>query len=182
MTVPVETFHTLVEAERALTERMRARIRAPLGDPNDELDAKRTVGERLADRVAQVVGSWAFIGGSSLLLAAWVGVNLRAGEEAADPYPFILLNLVLSTLAAVQAPVIMMSQNRSATRDRAHADLDFRVNVRAEAEIAALKVEMEELRGQQMVALLSIQHEQLSLLRLLITDRQADLEGPPTPQ
>jgi uncharacterized membrane protein len=163
MTPPVETFHTLLEAERALTQRLRARIGAPPGDPNAALDARRTLGERVADRVALLVGSWTFIGASCTLLFVWIGLNVWAATGAPDPYPFILLNLVLSTLVAV----ILMSQNRSADRDRAHADLDYRVNVRAEAEIAALKVEMEDLRGQQMGALLAIQYEQLTLLRRL---------------
>jgi uncharacterized membrane protein len=167
MMAPVETFHTLLEAERALTQRLRARIGAPPGDPNAALDARHTLGERVADRVALLVGSWTFIGASCTLLFVWIGLNVWAATGAPDPYPFILLNLVLSTLAAVQAPVILMSQNRSADRDRAHADLDYRVNVRAEAEIAALKVEMEDLRGQQMGALLAIQYEQLTLLRRL---------------
>ena len=172
MSMPVDTFHALVAAEQDLWRQLQARIKAPQPHPNDTLDAGRSLGERVADRVAAVAGSWGFIGVFIGILALWMGVNIARGAQAFDPYPFILLNLVLSTVAALQAPVIMMSQNRQAARDRAQADLDFRVNVQAEAEIAALKAEMEELRRQQMVALLAIQQEQLSLLRHILESRE----------
>lgn len=96
--------------------------------------------DRLADRVAVVGGSWNFLGGFALAMALWMGTNLiLAGwNRAFDPYPFIFLNLVLSTLAAVQAPVILMSQNRQAARDRFAAEHDYRVNLRAELEIMRL--------------------------------------------
>ena len=100
----------------------------------------RTGWDRLADRVAMVGGSWNFLGGFALAMAVWIGTNLiLAGwGRAFDPYPFIFLNLVLSTLAAVQAPVILMSQNRQAARDRLAAEHDYRVNLRAELEIMRL--------------------------------------------
>jgi uncharacterized membrane protein len=160
-----ETLHHLVESERALADRLLRR--QPPSNPNETLNASLTLGERLADRVAEVAGSWGFIGIFSAALAGWIALNLHGGGRAFDPFPFILLNLVLSTVAALQAPVIMMSQNRQAARDRAQADLDFRINVQAEAEIAQLKAEMDELRRQQWVALLAMQQEQLSLLRQL---------------
>lgn len=98
-------------------------------------------GERLADHVAAVGGSWAFLIGFALVLAGWMFLNgwvLAGGPDAFDPYPFIFLNLMLSTLAAIQAPVIMMSQNRQAAKDRAAAAHDYEVNLRAELEIIRL--------------------------------------------
>jgi len=96
--------------------------------------------ERIADRMAEIGGSWSFLCGFALALAGWIGLNLALARwsEAFDPYPFIFLNLVLSTLAAVQAPVILMSQNRQADRDRQAAEHDYRVNLRAELEIMRL--------------------------------------------
>src|SRR5688500_18453859 len=103
-----------------------------------ELRDRRTVGERLSDRIAAIGGSWAFIISFVAVLAGWIVVNtvLLARRQAAfDPYPFILLNLLLSTMAALQAPIIMMSQNRQATRDRVAAEHDYEVNLKAELEI-----------------------------------------------
>ena len=107
-----------------------------------EADAVRRVGERLADTVARVGGSWPFVIGFCVVLAVWVVLNgallLDAGIVPFDPYPFIFLNLLLSMLAALQAPIIMMSQNRQAARDRRAASDDFAVNLRAELEIRRL--------------------------------------------
>ncbi len=121
--------------------------------------------------VATGAGSWTFIFLFLGALAAWMVWNAARGGAALDPFPFILLNLMLSCVAALQAPVIMMSQNRQAARDRLHADLDYEVNVRAEAEIFELKAEMDNLRRQQWGALLAMQKEQLELLRKLADTR-----------
>lgn len=171
MAQPIKHFTALVEAEQDLSQRLLGRLETLPPHPNETLDAGRTLGDRVADRVAAVAGSWTFILIFLAVLSGWMTLNVRAGGRAFDPYPFILLNLVLSTVAALQAPVIMMSQNRAAARDRAQADLDFRVNVKAEAEIAALKIEMEDLRRQQMVALLAVQQEQLNLLKHILETR-----------
>lgn len=100
----------------------------------------RTFWERTSDALARVGGSWTFIGGFCLALAVWIAVNLALspGRRAFDPYPFIFLNLVLSTVAALQAPLILMSQNRQAERDRSAAEHDYKVNLRAELEILRL--------------------------------------------
>lgn len=105
--------------------------------------------ERMADEVAAFGGSWRFLGGFAAALAAYAVVNLALQPlgRAFDPYPFIFLNLVLSTLAAVQAPVIMMSQNRQATRDREAAEHDYRVNLRAELEIMQLHDKLDRIRA-----------------------------------
>ena len=102
---------------------------------NDLIEKEATTGERIADHVARFGGSWTFIISFAVLLTSYTALNVFLDRQAWDPYPFILLNLFLSMLAAVQAPVIMMSQNRQDTRDRLRADLDFDVNRRAESEI-----------------------------------------------
>jgi len=106
--------------------------------PNEMIDKDATFGERIADRVAGFGGSWTFILSFGFALAAYVTLDSLLGKKAWDPYPFILLNLFLSMLAAVQAPVIMMSQNRQDTKDRLRGELDYDVNRRAEAEIQGL--------------------------------------------
>ncbi|MBM3927405.1 MAG: DUF1003 domain-containing protein [Sphingomonadales bacterium] len=110
-------------------------------DAGDVADARESFGDRLADRVAAVGGSWAFIIAFTLVLLGWMLLNsdvLQHFGLAFDPYPYIFLNLMLSTLAAVQAPVIMMSQNRQASKDRLAASLDYETNLRAEIEILRL--------------------------------------------
>ena len=107
-------------------------------NPNEVIAERLTVGDRLADGVARFGGSWAFIVSFGVVLVAWVWVNLVLARRAWDPYPFILLNLVLSMLAAVQAPIIMMSQNRQDAKDRLRSELDFAVNRKAEGEIIQL--------------------------------------------
>ena len=113
------------------------RVRAAR-NPNEIIEAEMTFGERIADSVAGFGGSWTFILSFLAALAVYSAVNVVLGRRAWDPYPFILLNLMLSMLAALQAPVIMMSQNRQDTKDRLRGELDFAVNRRAEAEVQAL--------------------------------------------
>jgi CRP/FNR family cyclic AMP-dependent transcriptional regulator len=128
---------------------------------NEMIEEEATFGERIADSVAQFGGSWAFIITFLMVLVIYSGVNIFLGQKAWDPYPFILLNLFLSMLAAVQAPVIMMSQNRQDTKDRLRGELDYDVNRRAESEIQGLARKMnllsdklgdveELIRGQRM--------------------------------
>ena len=113
------------------------RIRAAR-NPNELIESEATFGERLADAVAGFGGSWTFIVSFLATLAVYTIVNIVLGRSAWDPYPFILLNLFLSMLAALQAPVIMMSQNRQDTKDRLRGELDFDVNRRAAAEVQSL--------------------------------------------
>ena len=110
------------------------RIRSPR-NPNEVIQAEATFGERIADSVARFGGSWSFILSFGAVLVVYTSANVMLGRSAWDPYPFILLNLFLSMLAAIQAPVIMMSQNRQDTKDRLRGELDFDVNRRAEIEI-----------------------------------------------
>ena len=113
------------------------RIRASR-NPNELIEAETSFGERIADAVARFGGSWNFIISFGIVLVVYSGINIVLGKSAWDPYPFILLNLFLSMLAAIQAPVIMMSQNRQDTKDRLRGELDFDVNRRAESEIQGL--------------------------------------------
>jgi CRP/FNR family transcriptional regulator, cyclic AMP receptor protein len=106
--------------------------------PNEVIEEEATVGERVADRVARFGGSWAFIITFAVILIGYTLANIRLGRSAWDPYPFILLNLFLSMLAAIQAPVIMMSQNRQDKKDRLRSELDYDVNRRAASDIQGL--------------------------------------------
>jgi uncharacterized membrane protein len=119
----------------AAQELVRARAAR---NPNDIIEREATFGERIADSVAGFGGSWTFITLFLGVLVVYTIINITLGRSAWDPYPFILLNLFLSMLAAIQAPVIMMSQNRQNTRDRLRSELDFDVNRRAETEIKGL--------------------------------------------
>ncbi len=137
----------------------------------------RTYWQRLADRVAEIGGSWNFIFGFGITLVAWIGWNLLTTSTRLgfDPYPFIFLNLMLSMLAAIQAPVIMMSQNRAASRDREAAEHDYVVNLRAELEIMHLHDKVDAMRDQQLMQLIRQQGETLTLLRKQV----AELAGKP---
>jgi len=115
-----------------------------------------TRGAILADYVAEIVGSWRFIIIQSVVLGIWVVLNVTAFIEHCDPYPFILLNLVLSFQAAYAAPIIMMSQNRQSEIDRRNAEHDYRINVKAELEIELLHNKIDALREQEIVKLVSI--------------------------
>jgi uncharacterized membrane protein len=107
-------------------------------NPNQIIEEEETMGEQVADRVASFGGSWTFIILFAVVLIGYTAANVILQGRAWDPYPFILLNLFLSMLAAIQAPVIMMSQNRQDKKDRLRSELDFDVNVRAESEIQTL--------------------------------------------
>jgi len=114
-------------------------------NPNEVIEEESTFGERIADAVARFGGSWTFIITFGVILVTYASTNVLLRGRAWDPYPFILLNLFLSMLAAVQAPVIMMSQNRQDTKDRLRGELDFDVNRRAEAEIQSVAGKLHEL-------------------------------------
>ncbi len=131
-----------------------------------EFDAQLTFGEKMADRVATIGGSWGFIIWFGVFLFGWMMLNVFVlVQRAFDPYPFILLNLVLSSLAALQAPVIMMSQNRQAEVDRMQAQNDYEVNIKAELEILQLHEKINELREQDWMNLMSVQHQQIELMQ-----------------
>ncbi len=114
-------------------------------NPNEVIAERTTLGERLADAVARFGGSWTFIIVFAVLMLVYTAINVLLGRRAWDPYPFILLNLFLSTLAAIQAPIIMMSQNRQDAKDRLRGELDYNVNQRAEQEIQGLAGKLDQL-------------------------------------
>lgn len=135
-------------------------------DPNAVYDASVSFGERIADRVAQFGGSWTFIGLFVCVLVAWMAWNEGAARPF-DPFPFILLNLVLSCVAALQAPVIMMSQNRQSAKDRSDARADYEVNVRAELEVMALHAKLDLLREQDWARLTATLERQAQAIEAL---------------
>ncbi len=133
-----------------------------------DFNEKLTTGEMLADKIAAFGGSWKFISLFALVLLVWIVVNsLALLSKPFDPFPFILLNLVLSCLAAIQAPVIMMSQKRMETRDRLRAEHDYKINLKAELEIRHLHEKLDHLLKQQWTRLLEIQEIQLELMKEL---------------
>lgn len=134
-------------------------------NPEVTIDANLSAGQRLADRIASFGGSWTFIVIFGVVLFGWVGLNsFVLLSTPFDPYPYILLNLVLSTLAAIQAPLIMMSQNRQEARDRARAMHDYQVNLKAELEIRQLHQKIDHLLSHQWERLVQIQEIQMELI------------------
>ncbi len=134
---------------------------------NSEFSEQTTFGQRLADKIAEFGGSWSFILSFFTLLAVWILYNVLIGDKNFDPYPFILLNLILSCLAALQAPVIMMSQNRQEAKDRLRSEHDYKVNLKAELEIRHLNLKMDQLMTHQWQRLLEIQEIQTQLMQEL---------------
>ena len=152
-------------ANAASVVRSTAERRPISEDINETFDDRQTFGERLADRVATFGGSWTFLIAFGLFLLAWTVLNLVLRRDAFDPYPFIFLNLMLSMIAAAQAPIIMMSQNRQAQKDRLDAGNDYQVNLKAEIEIMALLEKVEHLTARQ--------EEQTELIRRLLVQKEA---------
>lgn len=144
----------------------------------DEHDANLTFGQRLADQVAMIGGSWGFIIAFGVVLVLWTGGNslvlAKLGVRAFDPFPYIFLNLILSMLAALQAPVIMMSQNRQAVKDRAAAEHDYEVNLKAELEILGLHDKLDGLRSRELAELLA---QQVALLQELRDSKREARQG-----
>ena len=167
-------WHELTELEKRVLNSIVEKRRIAR-NPNQTFADERTFGERIADKVAAFGGSWTFIMTFGVILLVWVILNslvlIRYGDNF-DPYPYILLNLFLSMLAALQAPVIMMSQNRQAIKDRLDAQHDYEVNLKAELEIAHLHEKFDELRERVIEELLVMQKEQTEILRGIRDDRQ----------
>ncbi|MBP8274820.1 MAG: DUF1003 domain-containing protein [Acidobacteria bacterium] len=164
----VSELSKLSAVERRIVERFIQRKRVisavQQGEP--------TFGERVADGVAAFGGSWSFIGLALATILGWIVLNV-VQHESFDPYPFILLNLVLSCMAGLQAPIIMMSQNRHAARDREEARHDYEVNTKAELEIVALHAKLDEIRDQKWVELVALQNRQIELLESLLKNKPA---------
>lgn len=140
--------------------------RSTLADkPGEEENMSLTLGQRLADKVASFGGSWSFIVTFLLFMAVWIGSNiLLLKDRSFDPYPFILLNLILSCIAALQAPIIMMSQNRQEEKDRERAKKDYMINLKSELEIRLLHEKIDHLIIHQQQELLEIQQLQIDMM------------------
>ncbi len=135
-------------------------------DIEKQFEKKLTFGERLSDRIAEFGGSWKFLITFGAVIVVWIGANaVLLATGAFDPYPFILLNLILSCLAAVQAPIIMMSQNRAEARDRLRGENDYKINLKAELEIRHLHEKLDHLLRRQYNRLFEIQQIQIELLQ-----------------
>jgi uncharacterized membrane protein len=176
----MQTGHRMTDTRLAT---FQAAIRHRSRNINALHEEQLTLGERLADRIASVVGSWPFIIAQSIALAIWIVLNVAAWIRHWDPYPFILLNLALSFQAAYSAPIIMMSQNRQAAKDRLKAEEDFHVNVQAEQEIAALHARLEHLTRERWDDLCAMQEAQITLLRAITTmvEQTDERRNPPQP-
>ena len=168
------TIRKLGQFERAALDRLLRRG-APR-DPNAAFEEQMTFGQRVADRVAQFGGSWTFIGIFLLIMLVWLIINTKV-HRPFDPYPFILLNLCLSCIAALQAPVIMMSQNRRAAKDRLMATNDYEVNLRTEIEMQKLHARFDQLRERDWADLVDMQRRQIELLEGIVRDLSGDRGG-----
>jgi uncharacterized membrane protein len=161
-----DELHRLNDIERKILGQFIQRQRSA----HDPAKRVEPLGERVADKVAAFGGSWTFIFLSVLVIAAWMVINLLISKPF-DAYPYIFLNLVLSCLAALQAPIIMMSQNRQAAHDRLDMVHDYEINTKAELEIVALHTKIDEVREEKWMQLMKVQEEQLQLLTKLCNPR-----------
>jgi uncharacterized membrane protein len=169
----MERMETFTRFERTVIQHILERKQVTR-NTNKEFEEQLTFGQRVADRVASFGGSWTFIIIFAGVIIGWIILNaviLAKGRSAFDPYPFILLNLVLSMTAAIQAPVIMMAQNRQSAKDRLDAAHDFEVNLKAEMEIAALHEKLDQLREKQWSELVEMQQEQIRMLTKLLEEK-----------
>ncbi|MEZ5848311.1 MAG: DUF1003 domain-containing protein [Geminicoccaceae bacterium] len=164
--------------EKRVLKRMANRL-AISENINETFHERLTLGERLADRVAAFGGSWTFIISFGIVLAVWVIINtvILSDKAIFDPYPFVFLNLVLSMLAAVQAPVIMMSQNRQANKDRLTATNDYEVNLKAELEIMQLHDKIDQIRNEQLSGIIRQQQEQIVRLSAVVERLESGPRG-----
>ncbi|HKJ75031.1 MAG TPA: DUF1003 domain-containing protein [Alphaproteobacteria bacterium] len=171
-------IHNMLTEEKGELSQLEAEVYESLkqhelvaSDVDEDFQQKLTVGQRMADKISDFGGSWKFISLFALVLAVWIGINGHAiMSRPFDPYPYILLNLILSCLAAIQAPVIMMSQNRQEARDRLRSQSDYRVNLKAELEIRQLHEKLDHLISRQWERLMEIQDIQ--------TEIMSELAGP----
>jgi len=164
--------HSLLESEKGELTQLEQEVLKSLREHellstnvDAEFEQEWTLGERLADRIASFGGSWVFLIFFGVFIALWIGMNsVILLSRPVDPYPFILLNLLLSCLAAIQAPIIMMSQNRQEAKDRLRSQHDYQVNLKAELEIRHLNEKIDHLLSHQWERLVQIQEVQLELL------------------
>lgn len=143
-------------------------------NPNDEMEDELSFGDRVSDKIAEFGGSWAFIISFGIFMTGWIGVNaFQLVSKPFDEYPFILLNLMLSTVAAMQAPVIMMSQNRAQKKDRLKADLDYQVNVKSELMLQQLHKKIDQLQDEE----IRLMHEEIKRLKIFMESGNGSPQG-----
>ena len=172
-----EEVGTLSSTEMEVVESLEER-NLIASNVNEQFEGTLTPGQKVADRVAEFGGSWPFIITFGVVLVVWIAVNsIGLMHKPFDPFPYILLNLCLSCLAAIQAPVIMMSQNRQEAKDRLRAQQDYQVNLKAELEIRGLNARLEELLHHQWQGLLEIQRLQTEMVEQLTRQRDALKDG-----
>lgn len=177
----VEHIEELMRSELGVLSELEAEVVRSLSEEelvsqnmNQQFDAHITLGERVADKVAEFGGSWKFISFFGAFILAWILINsLVLLSNAYDPYPFILLNLILSCLASIQAPVIMMSQNRQEAKDRMRSEQDFKVNLKAELEIRLMHEKIDHLLNHQWQSLLESQQ----MIMDMISESNLETEG-----
>jgi uncharacterized membrane protein len=165
-------FEELIQSERGEISKLEHQVAESLArhemiseNVEETLEEHRTLGERWSDALATFGGSWSFLIIFAVVLLVWMTINVMLGEKTAfDPYPFILLNLVLSCIAAIQAPIIMMSQRRQEAKDRARSLSDYQVNLKAELEIRHLHEKVDHLLQNQWQRLTEIQRLQVEML------------------
>ena len=176
----------LLAAEHGELNELEAQVAASIAhadtistDVAADYAEERNFGERAADAVASFGGSWTFIMVFAVILIVWMLLNVAMATRAFDPYPFILLNLVLSCIAAVQAPIIMMSQKRQEAKDRLRSESDYRVNLKAELEIRHLHEKIDHLLSHQWQRLAEIQQMQIEIIEDRATRREPQANPPP---
>jgi uncharacterized membrane protein len=171
----------LPEREQRIIQHYSERL--PIShNTNEEFETQLTSGQKLADKVAAFGGSWTFIIIFGSVLLSWVVLNsllLARSKDSFDPYPYILLNLFLSMLAAIQAPIILMSQNRQSVKDRLDAAHDYEVNLKSELEILGLHEKIDELRECKWAELILLQQEQIGLLTRILNERGTAVKDNP---
>lgn len=178
-------IENLVEEERGKIESIEQEVINSLHDsellaenPNKTYSEKVSFGDRVADKVAKFGGSWSFIITFFAVLVGWILINtIVLLNRAFDPYPFILMNLILSCIAAIQAPIIMMSQNRQETKDRIRSENDYKVNLKAEIEVRTLHEKVDHLLLDQWSRLMKSQEVQLEMLEELSRELKKHTEG-----
>jgi uncharacterized membrane protein len=172
-------YENLSEQERHVAHHITERTPISTNIVQDYSE-QLTLGQKMADKVASFGGSWVFISIFACVMIVWIIMNsfiLTKLNSSFDPYPYILLNLVLSMLAAIQAPIILMSQNRQAYKDRLNTEHDYEVDLKAELEIIGLHEKIDSLKQEQWKELISIQEEQLKLLGQLVEDLKKDKQN-----
>jgi uncharacterized membrane protein len=159
--------HEILESEEQLLKKLRTLRRKKRGGREESSSGAQTLtaGQRIADMVAATMGSWNFIIIQSIILIIWIALNLVAFIQHWDPYPFILLNLMLSFQAAYAAPFIMMSQNRQQDIDRQAAESDYHINIKAELEIELLHQKIDQLRETEVLHLTEVVHQLADMLK-----------------